>query len=96
MLRVCPHMLLDGLDGFINKFENALYGAAQRVINHQEKNGANYRNKKTVDVHAGDSRMSEHLENIAADHSSDDAQHDVQQDALPSFIDELTRDEARN
>jgi hypothetical protein len=40
--------------------------------------------------------MSEHLENIAADHSADDAQHYVKQDSFPAFVDQLTGDETRN
>jgi hypothetical protein len=72
------------------------YGSAQGVINNQEKNGANDRDKKTIDIQAGDSRVSEHLENVAADHSSDDAQNYIKQDPLPALIDKLTGNETRN
>src|SRR6476660_4652219 len=70
--------------------------AADGMIDPQHQHGADDRDQHAPDVESGDAGLADHVEEIAADHGADDAEHDVHQDALTGADIDLARDEARD
>jgi hypothetical protein len=66
------------------------------VIDPQDQDRADDRHKHAPDVEAGDAGRAEHSEQIAADHGSDDAEHDIHENTLTGADIDLARDEARD
>src|SRR3954453_21151372 len=68
--------------------------AGQEMVDDQHDDGADHRHEHAVDVEAGHPRRPELVEQEAADHRADDAEDDVEQQALALAVDHLAGDEA--
>src|SRR3954452_1207349 len=68
--------------------------AGQEMVDDQHDDGADHRHEHAVDVEAGHAGRPELVEQEAADHRADDAEHDVEQQALALAVDNLAGDEA--
>src|SRR3954468_12581111 len=68
--------------------------AGQEMVDDQHDDGTDHRHEHAVDVEAGHARRPELVEQKAADHRADDAEDDVEQQALALAVDDLAGDEA--
>jgi hypothetical protein len=66
------------------------------VIDNQQNHGPDYRHEETVEVESGYARGSKGVEQPSTGKSADNAQQDVEQDALTSAIYDPAADEAGN
>jgi hypothetical protein len=70
--------------------------AKDGVIQDQNDYGADYGNEHAIEVQPGHTALTHRIEEPTADKGSDDSENDVQNDALPGFVDQLTGDESRD
>jgi len=68
--------------------------AAKRVVHNEDDDGAGDADQDAVEVEAGHTHPSELLEEPASDNCADDAENDVQQEALARLVDDLAGEEA--
>ena len=71
---------------------SARYG----VIDHQDDDGANHCDHHAVEIEAGDAARADRSEDEAANNRADNAEHDVEEEALTGSVDDLARDEPGN
>ena len=68
--------------------------APDRVIHHQEDNGADHRHCNAVKIDPGDSRIAQQMRQPAADGGPHDAQQDIEHHSLAAMIHQMAGDES--
>ena len=67
--------------------------AGDRVVGEQDDDGADHGDDEAVDVEPGDGRAADERGKETADKGADDAEDDVEQQALAGLVDDLAADE---
>jgi hypothetical protein len=65
-----------------------------RMVQDQDKNGAGHGHQETVQIQAGCATGSEETEHPSSSDRTENAEHDVKEDAFSSLVDDLTGNEA--
>jgi hypothetical protein len=67
-----------------------------RVVHDQDNNGANHRDKQTIQIQARNAASAKEAEHPSSGNCADDAEHDVKKDTFPTLVDDLTANESGN